>query len=173
MSIDHLHQHDGWHPLHCPLGSSSDIWEWCLESEVTIHAEHLPGTLMYGQTGSHAILLTPVTGCSGELSFFSWSRYGDLSPSTYSPRERMPSFRLIAAGTQILLCRPWMPSLSIPWRDHVSYVFLPFSLIMRCLAKICLEQATFVLVAPVWQNQLWYSFLLRSLVELPVLFPSV
>ena len=39
--------------------------------------------------------------------------------------------------------------------------------------EICLKQATAVLVAPVWQNQSWYSFLLRSLAELPILFPPV
>ena len=55
-----------------------------LASEITIHAAHLPGTLMYEQTRSDSISLIPVTGCSREMPFSSWSRYGDLSPSTYS-----------------------------------------------------------------------------------------
>ena len=58
-------------------------------------------------------IIDSVTGCSGEMSFSSWSRYGELSPSTYSLQERMPSFQPIAAGTQILLLRPCMPCLSL------------------------------------------------------------
>ena len=41
----------------------------------------------------------------------------------------------------------------------------------RCLEKLRVEQASAVLIAPVWQNQLWYPMLLQSLADIPILLP--
>lgn len=35
------------------------------------------------------------------------------------------------------------------------------------------EQTSPVLIAPVWQNRLWYSTLLQSLADYPILLPPV
>lgn len=60
-------------------------------------------------------------------------------------------------------------ALQVPWRGMQGYAFPLFSLVGRCLQKLSQEQATVVLVAPVWPVQAWFPTLLASLVELPFL----
>ena len=130
------------------------LWEWCLEREITIHAEHVHGTLnVRADWESHHII--------DSSDWILWKAvllqleqvWGPFSIDLFASRTN-PKHQLIAAGTD--RAAQTVDALSIPWRDHFAYMFPPFSLIMRCLEKICLEQATAVLVAPVWQNQLWY-----------------
>ena len=53
-----------------------------------------------------------------------------------------------------------------------SYIFPPFSLISRILAKVRRDKAVAILIVPVWPTQGWYPVLLHSLVQLPVLMPQ-
>ena len=66
-----------------------------------------------------------------------------------------------------------MDGLSISWKEHNSYMFPQFALIPRCLDKLGEEEATAVLIAPVWRNQIWFPQLLRTLIDLPMLLPRV
>ena len=66
-----------------------------------------------------------------------------------------------------------MDDLSSPWKDHFPYMFPPLSLIMSSLEKIRSEQATAILIALMWQSQLWYLSLLRFLVDLSIMLPPV
>ena len=139
MSIDHLHQHDGWHPLHCNLGSSSDIWERCLERN------HNPCRALTWHTNVRADLEScHIIDSSGWMLgrdvFLQLEQvWGPFSINVFTSRM----------NAQLSAYCSWHPdpsvqtvdALSIPRRDHFSYMY-----------------------------QLWYSFLLRSLVELPVLF---
>ena len=52
------------------------------------------------------------------------------------------------------------------------YIFPPFSLISRILAKVRRDKAVAILIAPVWPTQGWYPVLLHYLVQLPVLLPQ-
>ena len=61
----------------------------------------------------------------------------------------------------------------MPWGTLQGYMFPPFCLIGRCLAKIKKEEAKVVVVAPTWQAQPWFRQLLTMLVEPPVLLPPV
>ena len=148
------------------------IWEWCLEREISIHAEHLPGKLnvradwesRHATDSSDWMLRRDVFL---QLEFI----WGPFSIDLFASRT----------NAQLPAYCSWRPdpsaqtvdALSIPWKDHFAYMFPPFSLIMRCLEKTRSEQATAALIAPVWQNQLWYPFLLRSLIDLPILLPPV
>jgi hypothetical protein len=59
------------------------------------------------------------------------------------------------------------------WSQVKGYAFPPFCLINRCLAKVRLEQATLVMVAPVWNAQVWYPQILGMLIEVPLLLPPL
>ena len=45
---------------------------------------------------------------------------------------------------------------SINWRHHFIYIFPPFSLLTKVIKKLCQDQATGILVFPVWLTQPWY-----------------
>ena len=158
------------------------IWKWCLEREITIHAEHLPGKLNVRADweSRHAVWRYLPPNPPPDSS--NWMLRRDVFlqlEEIWGPF----SIDLFASRTnaQLPAYCSWRPdpsaqtvdALSIPWGDHLAYMFPPFSLIMRCLEKTRSEQATAALIAPVWQNQLWYPFLLRSLIDLPILLPPV
>ena len=59
----------------------------------------------------------------------------------------------------------------ITWRNYQGYTSPPFALVGKCLQKGYQEESTVVLVAPVWETQWWYSYLLQLLINYPLLFP--
>ena len=59
----------------------------------------------------------------------------------------------------------------ITWRNYQGYAFPPFALVGKCLQKIHQEESTVVLVAPVWETQWWYPYLLQLLIDYSLLLP--
>ena len=80
-------------------------------------------------------------------------------------------------NVQLPLYCSWKPdqaaatvsALSISWKGHHPYTFPPFVLIPRCLSKL-LEEVTATLITLVWLNPIWFPQLLRSLIDLPIVF---
>ena len=54
----------------------------------------------------------------------------------------------------------------------MGYAFPPFCLIGRCLKKVREEEASLLLVTPIWKSQPWYPALLELLVDLPRILPQ-
>ena len=61
---------------------------------------------------------------------------------------------------------------SVSWTDLKAYAFPPICLIGRCLAKAQKDQATILLITPVWTAQPWFPTVLEMSMELPVLLPQ-
>ena len=146
------------------------IWNWCLQREITIHAEHLPGREnVRADWESRHVKDSSDWMLRRDLFTQLVDRLGPFSIDLFASRT----------NTQVETYCSWRPdpaalavdALSIPWSDHQAYMFPPFALITRCLEKLRLEQASAVLIAPVWQNQLWYPLLLQSLADFPILLP--
>ena len=62
-----------------------------------------------------------------------------------------------------------MLSQSLGIKGHHLYTFPPFVLIPCCVSKL-LEEVTATLIALVLLNLIWFPQLLRSLIDLPILF---
>jgi hypothetical protein len=56
---------------------------------------------------------------------------------------------------------------SINWHSSHFYAFPPFSLIGRCLQKIRVDQASGVMIVPLWPTQTWFPSLLQMLFHQP------
>ena len=56
---------------------------------------------------------------------------------------------------------------SINWKDIMFYEFPPFSVLGRVLSKIKEEQASGILVLPLWSTQPWFPVMLDLLVAHP------
>ena len=52
------------------------------------------------------------------------------------------------------------------------YAFPPFSVIMRTLQKIQQDQATGLLIVPLWPTQTWWPPLTRMLIQPPLVLPN-
>ena len=55
--------------------------------------------------------------------------------------------------------------------EEQFYAFPPFSLILRCLKEIEMEEGEGIIIVPAWPTQPWYPKLMSLLVETPRLLP--
>ena len=150
---------------------ATQIWQWCLERNITLTAEHLPG----------------VDNCVADQesrmihSSVEWKLHQGVFRQLMETLGRC-NIDLFATrlNTQLEWFVSWRPdpnavgtdALLLPWEKWEGYAFPPFCLIGRCLKKIREERASLILVAPVWRAQPWYSALLELLIDYPLILPD-
>ena len=81
---------------------------------------------------------------------------------------KLPTRHLCILGTDPL--STYIDAFTIEWAKLNFYAFPPFSLIQRCVQKIQMDQATGILVAPLWPTQTWFTPLLQLLHKPPWVF---
>ena len=59
----------------------------------------------------------------------------------------------------------------LPWKDFCFYAFLPFCIIQKVLRKVTVDQATSILVVPLWPTQPWWPLLTHLLIAPPFILP--
>ena len=60
---------------------------------------------------------------------------------------------------------------TLTWSDKKLYAFPPFSIISRVLHKIQEDEATVMMILPLWPTQVWFPTALHLLAAAPVLLP--
>ena len=60
---------------------------------------------------------------------------------------------------------------TLSWDKFYAYAFPPFILLSWLLAKVQRDQATMILVCPLWPAQHWFPQLLNLLIDFPRLIP--
>jgi len=151
---------------------SKDLWDWCLEHNILVKAQHIPGVLN--------------TEADRESRVFIDSSDWKLNPSLFQcllqawgPLEiDLFASRLTYQLEQYVSWRPdpqalFTDAFSLDWNKYRAYAFPPFALIGRCLQQIRRQKVTYlVLVAPVWTSQPWYPLLLDLCIDFPILLPA-
>jgi ribonuclease HI len=66
--------------------------------------------------------------------------------------------------------RTYIDVFTTDWGKLIFYAFPPFSVIQRCIKKIQMDQATGILVAPLWPTLTWFTPLLQLLYSPPWVF---
>ena len=149
-----------------------EIWDWCIQRKITIHAEHIPGVENVRADWE-----------SRHLSDSSdWRLHRDIFLHLEAV-EGPFSIDLFASRTnsQLPTYCSWKPdphavaidAFSFSWRDHRPYMFPPFVMIPRCLHKLRQDVSTAWMIAPVWPNQVWFPQLLSCLADQPILLPPL
>lgn len=148
-----------------------EIWEWCVRNSVWIKAEYLPGVMnkiadweSRNQSDSSSWMLSP-------LIFSALNKRFQFQVDLFAERT----------NAQLPTYWSWKPdpeaqitdAFTAAWRDLQAYAFPPFCLIGKSIKKCLEEQATLVMIAPVWRNQHWYPALLAALYDFPILIPPV
>ena len=168
--VSFINHQGGTHSLSlCRL--ALDLWEWCLQRRIFLHAAHIPGV-------ENVV-----------ADFLSWGKYLPaewvLNCAVFRTICRLfsppPEIDLFASVLNFLLpkycsrspdVQAWrIDALSFPWTDLRLYAFPPFSLLPRILDKIAQDEADLLLVAPFWPQRPWFPRLLRLLVGLPRILP--
>ena len=144
------------------------LWKWCLQHNILITAEHLPG-------------VPNVRADRKSRTFIDLSDW-KLQPEIIQCFLKNREIDLFATRltNQLKSYVSWRPdpqavatdAFSIDWSQLKGYAFPPFNLIPRTLMKVISNNANIVLVAPIWQTQHWWPLLLQLVVQLPVLLPA-
>ena len=147
------------------------IWEWCLDHHITVEAFHLPGKL-----NTHADSLSRELNPNTE-----WM----LNPDIFLRITGVffvPDIDLFASrlNCQISTYASWKPdpgakaidAFSLDWHNLSPYMFPPFSLLGKSLAKLKREKVSdAIIVAPWWSTAHWYPMLVQLAVSQPLLLP--
>ncbi|XP_078660131.1 uncharacterized protein LOC144904859 [Branchiostoma floridae x Branchiostoma belcheri] len=155
------------------LDIALDLWEWCVNRDLYITAEHVPGkeNVRADYNSRHFSLATEWT----------LDRHTFLALQATFPRL-MKGVDLFASRTNYQLPQyvSWHPepeaigtdAFTMNWnRWDLPYAFPPFMLVAPTLRKAREDRAHLLLVAPIWDTAVWYPVLLEMLVEEPVLLP--
>ena len=152
------------------LPITREIWQFCLDREIFLSAEYLPGSLNceadwqsrnFHDSSDWRLKVSVFKSLSQTLGPFSL----DLFASRHNAQlQKYVSWRPDPFSVGV-------DAFQLTWREEGLYLFPPFAMIPRCLLKIQQEKATVTLIAPLWQPQPWYPMLLSLLVQRPILLP--
>ena len=149
---------------------AKDLWQWCIQREIHLKAQHLPGKLNFTADflSRH---LRDRSDWILDMELFSMinRRLGPLEIDLFATRfsTRLPRFVSwrpdpMAEATDAFLQ---------DWSAYRAYAHPPWCLIARVLFKAQAQEATLVIVVPLWQTQAWFPQLVDMLVESPILLP--
>jgi len=148
---------------------ASQVWDWCIKRNILIHAEHLLGV--------------ENIRVDWESRHIKDANNWKLNRQVFLELEEMlgPDMFASRMNTQLQTYCSWradpaalaVDGLSIPWKEHYPFMFPPFALISRYLDKLCREEVSVLLIAPVWPNQTWFPQISASLSEYSVLIPPL
>jgi len=148
------------------------LWQWCLRKNLSLSAEYLPGT-----DNCIADQESRRTHTSAEWKL-KQDVFQQIMTTLGSCSVDLFASRLNAQLEQYVSWRPdpsamATDALTIPWHRWMGYAFPPFCLIGKCLKKVREEEASLVLVAPIWRSQPWYPALLELLTDYPLILPAI
>lgn len=134
---------------------------WCQDREIVLTARYLPGKLNIladSLSRAHMILPSEWTLAHNVLQPI-WDQWGrphvDLFATRFS--KRLPIYVSPVPDPEA-----WaVDALSIPWSSLLAYAFPPFPILGKVIRKAREDQATLILVAPLWEAQTWFPDLLH------------
>ena len=147
-----------------------DIWSWAIARNNWLSASYTPG--------KHNIIADKLS------REFNMTLEWKLNPAIFdkiSYHFSKPGIDLFASriNHQLDIYVSWKPdpgasfvdAFTINWALFAnSSAFPPFCLITRCLQKVVQEQATMIIVVPMWATQVWFTRLLSLLIDHPKVF---
>ncbi|XP_051175652.1 uncharacterized protein LOC127290874 [Leptopilina boulardi] len=152
---------------------SRQIWTWCEERDLWIHASYLPSKEnKEADEGSRHLPMetewelaswafTKIKRQFGQFDIDLFASRANAKCETYVSWHRDPDSIKIDAFT-------------LNWEGYKFYAFPPFSIILQVLQKIQVDGAEGVVVVPEWPTQPWYPLFLSLAISEPIKFkPSV
>ena len=145
-------------------------WAWCVERNITLLAEHLPGHLNIQADEESR---TAKDRCDWMLNQSIFQRInsvmGPLEMDLFASRltKQLPRFYSWRPDPEAEATDAFMQN----WAAYRGFANPPWCLIHRCLTKLKKQTARMVLITPLWKTQPWYPLLLELLEDLPRRIP--
>ena len=150
-----------------------DLWLWCMNRDITLTAEHLPGVLnTIANEESRVMKDRSDWRLDPEVFHQIQERWGPLEVDMFASR----------LTTQLERFFSWRPDPEAEAQDAFSqdwtslrgkgYANPPWNLVGRVPNRVQQQEIMLVLIAPVWKSQPWYPTLLELMVDFPILLPQ-
>ncbi|XP_044130754.1 uncharacterized protein LOC122943828 [Bufo gargarizans] len=150
---------------------AKDFWEFCLDRNISVVAEYLPGLHNTLADWSSRYISDSSDWKLDETVFSAISSlWGPFAVDLFASR----------LNTQLPRFFSWRPdplaeavdALLQHWGGALMYAFPPFALIPRVLLQVRQQLANLVLIVPFWRTQSWFPQILELLVDFPFLLPT-
>ena len=152
---------------------AKDIWNWAKGQDIWITASHVPGV-----KNTTADLRSRLFYDNKE-----WSLNERVAKSFFDqfgkPEIDLFASRLNTKCSKYASCKPdpdayRINAFSLCWLNLNSYIFPPFSIVGRVLAKLAQDRATVLVIVPCWQIQPWFPQFVRLVKPgtIPLLIPA-
>lgn len=151
---------------------AKQLWMWCLERNITVTAQYLPGVENIWADQESRIMRDRTDWMLNPQIFRSIQNlWGPVNLDLFASRltAQLPHFFSWRPDPLALATDALLQS----WGGLRAYAHPPWNLIGRTLSKVQREPVELVLlVAPVWPTQPWYPSLLALLMDYPRLIPQ-
>ena len=145
------------------------IWNFCTENNIWISAAYIPGKDNIEADHQSRILQDATE----------WKLHPELFQKIVDKFGK-PDIDLFASriNRQLKSYVSWHPepeamavnAFSLTWNNKFFYMFPPFSLVGRVIAKVIRDKTDAVLVVLVWSTQYWYPQLMHMTTHEPLCF---
>lgn len=146
------------------------IWIWCHERNIWLSVSHLPG-VQNCLADRESRVFNDDTEWALDLHIFEQicQVFGVMNIDLFASRLNYKIQPYVS----------WRPdpiakaidAFSMIWKHYYAYMFPPFSVLGAVLQKLQQEEATAVLVFPLWPTRPWFPVVLRMLIQGPKLLP--
>lgn len=144
------------------------IWQWCEARSIWLYASHI-NTRDNVEADEESRRVNPdIEWVLTQTAF-----------NKIVTRLGVPNIDLFASRTNAKCetyvswkCDPdafAIDSFILDWKPWIFYAFPPFSLILKCLHKICHDKAEGIFIYPVWVGQPWFP-LLNNLITSNIIY---
>ena len=145
------------------------IWFWCIERHIWLSATHIPGIDNDADFSSRNFNENVEWMLNHDIFLKITDIWG-------IPELDMFASRLNKQLERYVSWRPDPEALSVnafsrSWTDIYMYAFPPFSLVTRVMQKIRRDEAECILVIPIWPTQNWFTLVIESLIDHPIIIP--
>ena len=150
---------------------TKDLWLWCLDRNISLHATHLSGVQNVTADEESRVMKDRTDWMLCPQVF------NKINQQTGPLQVDLFASRLTHQLQDYVSWRPDPEAMatdafSLDWTKIQGYANPPWNLISRVLAQVRNQKAQLVLVAPVWKSQVWYPTLLEMLIQEPLLLPN-
>ena len=143
-----------------------DLWMWCLERNIHIQAQHLPGVDLLNHRAD-AESRSMKDRSDWKLNQQTFRKINEL----YGPLEVDLFASRLTNQCRRYAARSITDAFLQDWTMVKGFANPPWNLISCVLRKTQTQGTNIILVAPVWKAQPWYALLLSMLVDWPRLLP--
>ena len=125
------------------------MWEWSIEHSIWISAVHIAGASNHEADKKSRIFHDQHEYMLNVSSFRTIvAKYPNLNVDLFASRlnHQLPQYVSWKSDPGCIA----VDAFSLNWHSYNFYAFPPFSLIARCLQKICVDKASGIIVVPLW-----------------------